>query len=456
MATDAAAGAQDALPQNATSQDAKPGGTMPKRAFAIIFCSSVATAIGNTGLISVLPLIGRSLSIPDEMVVAIFSLSAILWACSSPFWAKASDRYGRKPMMMVGLSGFMVSMTVCGAVVTAGLRHMAAPMVIFGLLLLGRALFGLFGAASNPANQAYVADHTPREARTQAMASLAGAFGLGTVFGPFLAPYFVYPGVGIAGPLFTFAAIAAVMLVVVWRFLPESAQRGAPVEESLAEQAEAVVEKSLPLWRDPRVLPFALFGFVVATCQTAQQQTLGFLVIDKLGVSPMSAKDSIAIAMAFGAVAGLLAQWGLIRMFQMTPRQLLRWGVACAAGGNLLVALQPDYRTVVAGYALASLGFGFARPGFTAGSSLAVGWKDQARVAGAIAAVNGINAVFAPAFMAIYRANHSAPFVLNMVLMLGMLVYAFTNRALRNADPAPASRADATMSTIERSDEGGA
>ena len=433
--------------------------TLPKRAFAIIFCSSVATAIGNTGLISVLPLIGRSLAIPDEMVVAIFSLSAILWAVSSPFWARASDRYGRKPLMMVGLSGFMISMTVCGAVVSAGLGRLAAPMAIFGMLLLGRALFGLFGAASNPANQAYVADHTPREERTQAMASLAGAFGLGTVFGPWLAPYFIYPVVGLAGPLFTFAAIAAAMLFVVWRFLPESRRRGEPPQDASAE-AEAVAGevagKVRPMWKDPRVIPFALYGFVVATCQTAQQQTIGFLVIDKLGVSPLAAKDSIAMAMAFGAIAGLLAQWGLIRMFQMTPRQLLRWGVICGAGGNLLVAVAPDYHTVVAGYALASLGFGFARPGFTAGSSLAVGWKDQARVAGAIAAVNGVNAVFAPAFMALYRANHAAPFYLNMALMLCLLAYAFASKPLRNADPVAVTREDATMATIERSDEGGA
>ena len=439
----------------ALAEDKSDRSTLPKRAFAIIFCSSVATAIGNTGLISVLPLIGRSLKIPDEMVVAIFSLSAILWACSSPFWARASDRYGRKPLMMVGLSGFMISMTVCGAVVSAGLRQMAAPMVIFGLLLLGRSLFGLFGAASNPANQAYVADHTPREQRTQAMASLAGAFGLGTVFGPWLAPYFIYPVVGLAGPLFTFAAIAAAMLFVVWRFLPESRRRQETPEEAADDAAEQVVEKARPMWRDPRVMPFALYGFVVATCQTAQQQTIGFLVIDKLGVSPLMAKDSIAMAMAFGAIAGLLAQWGLIRMFEKTPKQLLRWGVLCGAGGNLLVAIAPDYHTVVAGYALASLGFGFARPGFTAGSSLAVGWKDQARVAGAIAAVNGINAVFAPAFMALYRANHAAPFFLNMVLMLGLLVYAFANRALRNADPVAVTREEATMATIERNDEGG-
>jgi MFS family permease len=439
----------------ANAADSAAQSTLPKRAFAIIFCSSVATAIGNTGLISVLPLIGRSLKIPDEMVVAIFSLSAILWACSSPFWARASDRYGRKPLMMVGLTGFMISMTVCGAVVSAGLRQMAAPMVIFGLLLLGRSLFGLFGAASNPANQAYVADHTPREQRTQAMASLAGAFGLGTVFGPWLAPYFIYPVIGLAGPLFTFAAIAAAMLFVVWRFLPESRRRIETPEEAAEAASEQTLEKARPLWRDARVMPFALYGFVVATCQTAQQQTIGFLVIDKLGVSPLMAKDSIAMAMAFGAIAGLLAQWGLIRMFEMTPKQLLRWGVVCGAGGNLLVAIAPDYHTVVAGYALASLGFGFARPGFTAGSSLAVGWKDQARVAGAIAAVNGINAVFAPAFMALYHANHAAPFFLNMALMLGLLVYAFANRALRNADPAAVTREETTMATIERSDEGG-
>ena len=428
---------------------------MPKGAFAIIFCSSVATAVGNTGLTSVLALIGRSLKIPDEMVVAIFSLSAVLWAVSSPFWARASDRFGRKPLMMVGLSGFMVSMAACGAVVSAGLRQLAAPMAIFGLLLLGRALFGLFGSASNPANQAYIADHTPRAKRTQAMASLAGAFGLGTVFGPWLAPYFIYPGVGVAGPLYTFSAIAAVMLIVVWRFLPEGARRARPAE-TVTEAVEAVVARERPMWRDPRVIPFALYGFVVATCQTAQQQTISFLVIDKLGVSPLAAKEQIAMAMMMGAVSGLLAQWGLIRRFQMTPKQLLRWGVVCGAAGNLLVAIAPDYLTVVAGYALASMGFGFARPGFTAGSSLAVGWKDQARVAGTIAAVNGINAVFAPAFMALYRANHAAPFFLNMVLMSGLLVYAFVSKPLRNADPAAVTREEATMATIERADESGA
>lgn len=429
----------------------QPAAGLPRRSFAIIFCVSLATAMGNTGLISVLPAIGRSTGIPDPWVAAIFSLSALLWAFSSPVWARASDRFGRKPMMIVGLTGFMISMICCGFVVMAGLRHLAPWPIIFGFFLFARALFGLFGAASNPATQAYVAEYTPPERRTQSMSSLAGAFGLGTVIGPFLAPLFILPFFGLAGPLFSFALIAGAMLFVVIRYLPESEHRPPvpPAEERKTRPKEA------PMWRDPRITPFLIYGFIVAVCQTAQGQTLGFLIIDQLKMSPAQAQGFIAIAMMFGAMAGLLAQWGIIRMFEMTPRELLRWGVGVAALGNFIVALAPNYWAVVAGYAISSLGFGFARPGFTAGSSLAVNLNEQARVAGAIAAVNGVNVVLAPFFVWLYEKVHPAPFILNMVMMLTLLVYAFRNTQLKNADPQPATRADAARATLEKRDEGG-
>jgi MFS family permease len=433
---------------------ASPPDGLPKGSFAIIFGVSLVTAMGNTGMISVLPAIGREIGIPDPMVAAIFSLSALLWAFSSPFWAKASDRHGRKPLMLVGLTGFMMSMIACALVVSAGLHHLAAPMVIFVCFLFARALFGLFGAASNPATQAYLAEHTPPAQRTQSMSSLAGAFGLGTVIGPFLAPLFILPFVGLAGPMVGFALLAGVMLLVVWKQLPES-QRMPLAPPAPAVSADGKAAKEKPMWRDPRVTPFLIYGFIVAVCQTAQGQTLGFLIIDKLQLSPMQAQGFIAIAMMFGAVAGLLAQWGIIRMFEMTPRQLLRWGVAVAALGNVIVAMQPTYSAVVAGYAISSLGFGLARPGFTAGSSLAVGLHEQARVAGAIAAVNGVNVVLAPLFVWLYQHVAPAPFVLCAGLMLLMLIYAFSNEQLKNAAPEPATRADAAKATLEKSDEGG-
>jgi len=428
----------------------QPTPMLPRSSFAIVCCISVAIAMGNTGLISVLPAIGRSIGIPDPMVAAIFSLSAICWALTSPIWARASDRYGRKPLMMIGLAGFMVSMTLCGFVVTAGLRQMAPAMAIFAMFLLARALFGVFGSASNPATQAYVVERTPKADRTQAISTLAGAFGLGTVLGPLFAPLLILPVVGLAGPLFGFTAIAAVMLFVVWRFLPE-----VPVTPPQDDVAEPAGGKGTPLWRDPRVTPFLVYGFITAVCQTSQTQSLGFLIIDKLQVTPTKAQGFIAVAMMFGAVAGLLAQWGLIRMFAMSPRHLLIWGAGLAAGGNLVVAFSPNYVVVVAGFALSMLGAGFARPGFTAGASLAVNMSEQARLAGAIAAVNGINVIFAPLFIMLYERNHPAPFLLNMTLLLGVLLLCFRSKALREVNPEPATRADTVIATLERTDEGG-
>ncbi len=434
------------------------------RDFAIIFGVSMATAMGNTGLQSVLPTIGRRIGIHDELVSAIFSLSALLWAFSSPFWARMSDEWGRKPLMLIGLSGFAVSMTLCGFVVSAGLRHLAAPMIIFGLFLLARAIFGLFGAASNPATQAFVAERTRPEDRTQSMSTLAGAFSLGTVIGPVVAPLFILGALDYAGPLFAFAGIAVVMLVVVVRFLKEARPAArAVIDPGQAEVSTAPGKKPTPLWRDQRLIPFLIYGFLVATCQTAQGQTLGFLIIDKVhqqlpDLNPRQilkvAQEYIEVAMVAGAIAGLLAQWGLIRMFRMTPKQLLRWGAGLAALGNVLVAVSPDYALAVVGYAISSLGFSFARPGFTAGASLSVPMKDQAKAAGAIAAVNGVNVILAPLAVSLYHFNGPAPFLVNGAVLLGLLVFAFRQPLLSTVGTSPSSDEDALAATLERSDEG--
>jgi len=451
----------DAAATAATAEPTRP--SLKTRDLAIIFGVSMATAMGNTGLQSVLPTIGRRIGIPDPMVSAIFSLSALLWAASSPFWARQSDERGRKPLMLVGLSGFAVSMTLCGLVVSAGLRHLAAPMVIFCFFLVSRAIFGLFGAASNPATQAFVAERTPPEERTQSMSTLAGAFSLGTVIGPVVAPLFIIGVLDYAGPLFSFAAIAAVMLVVVVRYLKEEKPAARAVADPEDAEILAPGEKPKPLWRDPRLIPFLGYGFLVATCQTAQGQTLGFLIIDKvhrllpqLGANDLLkiAQGYIEVAMVAGAIAGLLAQWGLIRMFRMTPRQLLRWGAGLAALGNVLVAAAPDFPLAVVGYALSSLGFSFARPGFTAGASLSVPMRDQARAAGAIAAVNGVNVVLAPLAVKLYHYSGPAPFLLNAAVLSGLLAFAFFNPLLRTVGATPSSDEDALAATLERSDEG--
>ncbi len=408
-----------------------------RRDFGIVFAVMMAVAAGNSGLQSVLPAIGREIHIPDPLVAGIFSLSALLWTVSAPVWARASDRHGRKPLIALGLAGFVVSMIGCAIVVLAGLHHLMGPMLVFAGFAGMRSIFGLIGSASNPAGQAYVADRTSKEERTDALATLAGAFGVGTVLGPAIAPYFVLPGVSFSGPMFAFAITALVCLVVVLRYLPPSEVPARPhfnKDETQDGRKSRSGFFSIGLWADKRVSPFLLFGFMVGSAQAVNGYTLGFLVIDKVHMTPVMAQGYIQVAMMGGAVAGLMAQWGLIRIFHMKPKDLLLWGAGLAGIGNLFITFAPSYGAVVTAYALTSIGFGFARPGFSAGASLAAPQGEQGSVAGAITAVNGSCIIITPILgVWLYDHLHWAPFAINTVVLLAMLGFAFWNPALRAA-----------------------
>ena len=68
-----------------------------ERNFILLFVVMLTIAAGNTAMQSVLPALGRSLNVPDSAVAAAFSVSALLWVVSAPFWANRSDRHGRRP-----------------------------------------------------------------------------------------------------------------------------------------------------------------------------------------------------------------------------------------------------------------------------------------------------------------------------------------------------------------------
>ncbi|MGY4408140.1 MFS transporter [Bradyrhizobium sp. USDA 3315] len=407
---------------------------LSRRAYVIIFSVSITTAIGNNGLQSVLPSIGRSIGIADSMVAAIFSLSSLLWAVSSPFWAHQSDLRGRKPLMIVGLAGFAVSMMLFGLVVSAGLAGLATPTIVFGFFLVCRAIYGLFGSATSPASQTYIAERTCPAQRTRWMSSIAGASSLGTVVGPVLAPLFIIGLFGFAGPLYAFALIATIMLIIVALYLDE-----API---LVTKPPARSDKAArkQMWLHSDFAPFIAYGFVLFVCQNALAQTLGFLIIDKASEAlpelPFPAllriaQGHIEIAMVGGALASLLALWGLIPMFRMPPKALLRWGAGLASLGSFLVAFSQDCVTAILGYALASLGFSLARAGFIVGATLSVPMREQARVAGAVGAINGVNVLFAPFAVSLYEVFAPAPFLLESVVLAGLLAYAYVSPTLR-------------------------
>lgn len=402
-------------------------GGLDRYAFLCLLAITFLTAIGNTGLISIMPAIGRVIGITDTLVASIFSLSALVWAVASPGWARVADRRGRRPLIQLGLVGFVGSMLGCGLAVFAGLKGLLAPAMTFAAFFLVRSSYGLFGSAAATATQAYVADRTSGQERVRALSGQAGALSLGTIFGPAMAPFLILPPLGLAMPLVLFAlagllalAMSAV-LIPAEHFTPRTPAVGTPAPRAR-------------LWRDPAVAPFFRYGITVASIQAMNLYTLGFVVIDRLGKGPVAAQGAVGAAMVAGALAGLFGQWGLVNWLRLGPAAMVRWGSALALAGNALMMLGEGYAPLLVGFALANLGYGLARPGFAAGASLAAGPQAQAGVAGNVSSIAGASIVLPPILsVLLYESWAPAPFVLACAALAGATLYAWLSPAIGRA-----------------------
>jgi MFS family permease len=416
--------------------------------FMLLFAAMLVAAAGNTALQSIMPAIGRAIGIADLYVAIAYTSSAVLWVLFAPYWARMSDRHGRKALTLLGVGGFIVSMTLCGIVLMAGLDRLISGALTFTLFAAARAIYGGLGCATPSATQAYLASKTRRTARVSALSSLSSSFGLGTIVGPALAPLFVLPFVGLPGPLFAFALIALVVFVAIVMWLPDDSRprqrRGHGAAMSYPSIASSptgasVVASTAPRsarlsWRDRRIRNWIIAGVVSGHAQAAVLTCLGFFVIDRLGLAPRGSEQSIAIVMMAGAAATLAAQWGLIPRLALSPRALILWGALIAAAGTLVTMVATDLYGLVLGFGVASLGFGFTRPGFTGGASLAVPLAEQGGVAGVITAANGIAYVAAPTIgMALYAIDPHWPFAVSAALLVGLFVWG--QRALRPVIP---------------------
>jgi len=416
------------------------GSALTTRHFLLLYAAMLVAAAGNTALQSVMPAIGREIGIADFWVTVSYTWSAVLWVALAPYWARASDKHGRKTLTLVGVGGFIAAMTLCGLVLLAGLNGALAGGVTFIAFGVCRAIYGSLGSATPSATQAYLASRTRRTARVEALSALSSSFSLGTIVGPALAPLFVLPVVGLAGPLFVFALIAIIVFAAILVGLPDDTQprhgrrRGHGAAMSYPSLASpptgaSIIAATRPKgkalrWTDPRIRRWITAGVVAGHAQAATLACIGFFVIDRLHLAPHGSEEEISIVMMAGAAATLAAQWGLIPRLGLGPRALILWGSLVAATGLLVTMSASDLYGIVLGFGITSLGFGFTRPGFTGGASLAVPLAEQGSVAGVVTAANGSAYVLAPGIgMLLYALDPRWPFIAGAALLLGLLLW---------------------------------
>lgn len=143
-----------------------------KRNLVILFLVLVVVMMGFGIVIPLLPFLVAALNGGGRevgLMMAIFGLAQLFF---SPVWGGLSDRFGRKPVLMIGVLGFALSQLLFGL--------STELWMLYG----SRALAGTLSSAAIPTTMAYISDSTSEEDRGAGMGILGAAMGLGIVIGP--------------------------------------------------------------------------------------------------------------------------------------------------------------------------------------------------------------------------------------------------------------------------------
>jgi DHA1 family tetracycline resistance protein-like MFS transporter len=300
----------------------------------IVLLTVFVDIVGFGMLLPILPGHAASLGLNPTLIGVVVGSYSAIQLLLAPFWGRVSDRFGRRPVLMLGLAG------------SAASYAMFAIAGNWWLLLLSRVLDGGSGATIN-VGQAYLADSTPPAERARAMGKVGASVGMGFIVGPMLGGIISTFG-SVATVAWTAAIITTINLILAWRILPESSRTqpepvAAEVDTSpsrlllplsvlfLSTLAFSVIYVVFPLWgestldRSPSTISywFALMGLVTAIVQGG---VLGRLV-NKVGETGAARGGTafLAVGLALLPMAGLA---GELRLYVVLVLLGIGYGLA--------------------------------------------------------------------------------------------------------------------------------
>lgn len=380
-------------------------------AFALLLIGVVCMGMGQTVVFVVLPPIAREIGLADIQVGFVFMISAVFWVLLGPRWGRISDMRGRRPIILIGIAGFIISMFLFAGSIQMGLNGTLSGIGLYIVILLARSIYGIIGSAQPSAAQAYIADRTTPQTRAKGLAGFAAAFGIGAMFGPAFAG--VTLSFGPIAPLYGVAFLATIAWLAIFFCLPE---HNPPKDRKKPPALK---------YTDPRLKPLLIYGLVGGAIGAIPIQLLGFYLIDVLDLTNDAALPKLSLALSASAFANLFAQLVLVGRFSMSPSTLMRYGAIILIAAHGIFALGINFPLSVLAAALSGLGWGMVYPGFTAAASLAVSADEQGATAGLTNAASASGFIIAPALgFALYAIDPRAPFIVSTFFAIFLALYA--------------------------------
>ncbi|MDC7789426.1 MFS transporter [Rhodoplanes sp. TEM] len=384
-------------------------------AVRLLLAGLVANAMGHAFVLIVLPVLGREMGFGDIRTGLLLSLAAVVLTVAGPVWGQASERLGRRRVLLLGLSAAAAFPAALAAVVEARLDGMLDAVTAFALLLAARLALSAVAGGVMPAAQAFLADATTAERRAGGMGLMGAAFGVGTIAGAALA--FGAGGARPAMALWLLAGLVAAAALLVGRGLRDIRPAGAAVGRGTAALR----------WR--AIAPFLLITTCGLSVYSLLQQVTALRLQDAFGMSPAESIRTSGAAMMITMAAMIVVQGLIVRRLGWPPARLLRLGAVVAALAMLVAALAPAVPVLIAGMVGLGAGFGLLLPGNLAALSLRAGPAAQGKAAGVNAVAQGIGMAIGPlAGAALHQAAPAAPWWASLAVLLIAVGLAFRRR----------------------------
>lgn len=234
---------------------------MKDRRIFIIFFLVLVDMLSFSIVLPLLPYLGKSLGASTWMLGILGACYPLAQTIASPLLGRLSDKIGRKPVLAFSIAGTVVGFVILALSQTPRVIAWGATFAstaglpinaIFFVLLISRLIDGATGGNVSVA-QAYLADITSPENRSAAMGLIGAAFGIGFIIGP-VTGGLLY-GFSHAAPAWLGAVLAAINVVSILMFLPESLSREERLERA-ADKPKLFTRETIDrLFGHPAVAP---------------------------------------------------------------------------------------------------------------------------------------------------------------------------------------------------------
>jgi MFS family permease len=344
---------------------------------AVLIVTNFVDMVGLLMIIPLLPFYAREMGGGSLIVAILMGAFTAAQLLSAPLWGRFSDRYGRRPALLVGLTA-------------AGCAYIVfAYATSIWLLLLSRLVQGA-GGGTVGVIQAYVADSVEPENRAKALGWLSAATNVGVAIGPALggiALKFGRPGPGLAA-----ASLCLINIFFAWRFLRESR------DLSEAHQAKPRASRTAithVLTHPGDTAPRLIWIYAVAMgAFSGLMAILALFLADRFGVG----KDRIWIFYTYVGAISVVTRAGILgRMVdRFGEAKLSRIGLALLATGLLTLPLARGYVMLAIAVALIPLGTAFTFPCVTSLLSRVISKNERGLYMGVQQTFGGLSRVLIP------------------------------------------------------------